>query len=165
MDNDFLAAGVPLLPDFWLDGGSLQWFSDHRRKLLLLGEGSFELTKLRLHPAVASTLVDDVGDSYQIGTTDILSVDASRVHQSEEVRELVSRGLLENFSWNFPFTGIEENIDVHASLLQGTFQSLTLLLMESVGRVARFRLALTLQGDLFSRWMVMRSAYSNWMAP
>lgn len=162
MDNDFLAAGIPLLPDFSLDGGSLQWFSDHRRKLLLLGEGSFEftrsLTKLRLRPAFASSLEDDVGDLYQIGSTDILSVDVTRVHRNEEVRELVSRGLLEHFSWNFPFTGIEENTDVHESLILGTFQSLTLLLIESVGRVAQFRLALTLQGDQFSRWMVMRSA-------
>ena len=162
MDNDFLAAGIPLLPDFSLDGGSLQWFSDHRRKLLLLGEGSFEftrsLTKLRLNPAYASTLEDDVGDLYEIATTDVLSVDASRVHQNEEVRALVSSGLLEHFSWNFPFTGIEENIDVHESLILGTFQSLTLLLMENVGRVAQFRLAFALQGDQFSRWMVMRSA-------
>ena len=162
IDNDFLATVIPVLPNLAFEGGSLQWFADRRSKLLLLGEGNFEFTrslaKLRLSPAFASSLDDDVNGLYEIGSTDILSVDACRVHQNEEVRVLVASGLIENFSWNFPFTGIEENIDVHESLILGTFQSLHLLFAENSGGVAKFRLSFTFQGDQFSRWMVMRSA-------
>lgn len=159
IDIDSLGAMVPILPSLSLEGGSVQWFSEHRRKLLLLGEGNFEFTrslqKLGLNPSFASNLETGL---HQFGSTEVFSVDASRIHQNEDVNELVEKGMLENFAWNFPFTGVEEDVGVHESLILGTFHSLNELLLRKAGHVSEVRLALTMQGDQFSRWMVMRSA-------
>lgn len=159
IDIDSLGALIPLLPDLTLHHGTVKWFSDSRRKLLLLGEGNFEftrsLTKLGLNPAFASDLETDL---YEIGSTEIFSVDAARIHLNDDILELVANGRIENFAWNFPFTGIEENVGIHESLILGTFYSVNELLFNRCRGVEQFRLAFTLQGDQFSRWMVMRSA-------
>jgi hypothetical protein len=99
----------------------------------------------------------------EIGRTKCLSVDASRIHHHTEVADLVRQGVLDHFSWNFPYTGIEEDDAVHESLILGTFLSVAEMLSSTEGPVSKVHLALTLQGDQFSRWMVMRSAMrSGW---
>lgn len=162
--KDPLVAVAPLLLSLKLED-SRSWFGEHRRKLLLLGDGSFEftkaLTKLRLHPAFASCLNADM---YEIGSTSVFSVDATRIHLNDEITELVADGELRHFAWNFPFTGIEEDDAVHESLILGTFHSLHELLQlaadddhdSDLDQPSCF--AVSLQGDQFSRWNVMRSA-------
>jgi HrpA-like RNA helicase len=164
IDNNSLGALIPSLPNLSMFDGTVKWFSDSRRKLLLLGEGNFEFTrslmKLGLNPAFASDLETDL---YEIGSTEVFSVDASRIHLNDDIWELVASGRIESFAWNFPFTGIEENVGIHESLILGTFYSLNELLLTRTRGVKQFRLAFTLQGDQFSRWMVMRSAVrSGW---
>lgn len=166
---DSLQTQVPILPSLLLTGGSMQWFADHREKLLLMGEGQFEFTrsliKLRLCPSFSSEIDTDLD---VIGAAEVLRVDASRIHQHRDVRALFGMGAIENFAWNFPFTGIEEDDTVHESLILGTFLSLNQLLISDGLHGQDYRMALTLQGDQFSRWMVLRSAFrtgwhlANW---
>jgi hypothetical protein len=157
--KDPLIATAPLLLSLKLEGGTRDWFREHRRNLLLLGDGSFEftnsLTKLRLRPAYASCLSTD---RHEIGSTIVYSVDATRIHLNADIVELVDDGRLESFTWNFPFTGIEEDDAVHESLILGTFHSLHELRAMLPSDDRKMSFAVTLQGDQFARWNVMRSA-------
>jgi Domain of unknown function (DUF2431)/Helicase conserved C-terminal domain/Zinc finger C-x8-C-x5-C-x3-H type (and similar) len=154
--TDPLKAISPLQPGFFIES-TVDWFLEHCDSLLLLGEGNFEFTQAlnRMHcaPFAASTKGDE-GGAGVIGDTLIFDVDATRAHKSGDIVDLVDEGNIDSFAWNFPFTGLEEDVESHESLILGTLYSLKMLADRSRQTV---RFAITLQGDQFARWNVLRS--------
>jgi len=152
------------------DGGPLAWFENNAEKLLIFGEGDFSFTQalasLQIHPFQSTSLVDT--EPYSLGGKycTLSNIDATRCHTNKYLKSM-SRNITK-FSWNFPFTGKEEDDEIHKSLMNGTFLSVAAFFesnLEGANRKAEF--ALTLQGDQLSRWSVLQSAeragfFLNW---
>jgi hypothetical protein len=168
--TDPMSAIVPVQSHFTLPSTE-EWFANPARQtsLLLIGEGNFEFTeslrRLGCAPAYASSLNNGVqGVRNGVSSSHILHcVDATRLHTDREAVKLITAGRVHNIFWNFPYTGIEEDDEVHESLMLGTFQSLKLAAAlkhysQCEGYDKDMVFGLTLQGDQFSRWNVYRSA-------
>mmetsp|Transcript_32986 Transcript_32986/g.47776 ORF Transcript_32986/g.47776 Transcript_32986/m.47776 type:complete len:1023 (-) Transcript_32986:2013-5081(-) len=163
-DNDFLTAPDPLdavvphLPNDILESGASAWFHHESPHLLLLGEGDLSFTRALIHegfpPFAASTLNHC---NIMVSRTRVFpNIDATRVHNSDALRLLVKNEYVQSFAWNFPFTGKDENEVIHTSLISGAFHSIHLLFRQNGCINGLF--AMTLQGDQFSRWSVLRAA-------
>lgn len=155
-----MKAIVPLLPELSLAGGPLAWFKAQTRQLLLLGEGNFDFTlalqRMHLHPFISSTYGRLSGSLQAHGFMEAL--DATRIHM--DYRAISPN--LRSFAWNFPYTGgILEEDQKNETLLSETFLSLSLLLENAwqLFGLNEFTFAVSLQGDQFSRWSVMKSAW------
>jgi hypothetical protein len=168
-DGQFsLDAVVPLLPHLLLQGDPLQegpmgWFQSNHSKLLLLGEGDFKfaaaLQRMRLWPVAATTNHRLSSELLGQGYWDEL--DATRLHVDTRVLHHLQR--IRSFAWNFPLAGSIVDVDnsENENLLLETFLSLSLLLdiAWTLHHVEEFNFAVSLQGDQFSRWLVLRSAW------
>jgi HrpA-like RNA helicase len=162
-DGQFsLDAVVPLLPHLSLQEGPMGWFQANHPKLLLLGEGDFKFTaalnRMGLRPVAASTnrrLSSELGEGYWD------ELDATRLHVDTRVLQHLHR--VRSFAWNFPLTGSMVDIDhsENENLLLDTFLSLSLLLdtAYTIYEIEEFNFAVSLQGNQFSRWLVLRSAW------
>jgi HrpA-like RNA helicase len=167
--TDPLKAMAPLQPGFFVES-TADWFLEHGDRLLLLGEGNFEFTRalIGMHRApFAASMKRGVGefeegdDITSIGGTLIFDVDATTIHTNANIVQLVDEGDIDSFAWNFPFTGLEEDVESHESLILGTLYSLKLLADRS-RQSSRF--AISLQGDQFARWNVLRSCHrTGWL--
>lgn len=160
LEKDPLRSVAPLRQSLQLPNNIMDWFEDHSDRLFFLGDGDFDftrcLTTLGLGPPFAS---DKQAEVQKIGVTTVLRLDATRMHLEDIVGREISNGKIDTFFWNFAYT--EENEGANEELLLGTFHSL----LEAFRMAARQRcnaleltFALTLQGDQFSRWNVLRSA-------
>lgn len=155
---DPLGAVVPLLHNDALESGASSWFHQESPHLLLLGEGDLSFTRALIQegfpPFAASTLNHC---NMMVSRTRVFpNIDATRVHNSNALCLLVKNEYIRSFAWNFPFTGKDENEVIHKSLLSGAFHSIYLLFQQNGNIKGLF--ALTLQGDQFSRWSVLRAA-------
>ena len=163
IEKPSLEALVPLLPHLSLPGGPIGWFEDHHNQLLLLGEGNFNFTlnlqRMLLGPVAAST--NDRLTSNLMCPGFWENVDATRLHLNQRVIQQLSR--IRSFAWNFPYMGtvLQEDHGENERLLAETFLSLSLLLDIAKTRfgVTEFTFAVSLQGDQFSRWSVLGSAW------
>ena len=141
-------------------GGALGWFERNADHLLLLGEGDFSFTRAlvlkNIHPSIATT---DSSKSPSISVCKTLSgIDATRCHTNNALKTLCDS--ITACAWNFPYTGLDEDDEIHKSLLSGTFMSISIFLETNMtnchDKHAEF--ALTLQGDQLTRWNVLQSA-------
>jgi hypothetical protein len=142
----------------------VEWFGEHSHYLCMLGEGNFEFTralgKLGLYPLYASNKGTDLD---AIGNTKVFCMDATRMHVTNFMSEKILEGEkpIKAFAWNFPFAGIEESDDANEALILGTFHSLAEVVHQAYRKDytdIQIILAISLQGDQFSRWNVLRSA-------
>lgn len=154
-----LNAIAPIIDSLTLLEGCPAWFKKEAKQLLLLGECNFtfafSLMGLGTYPAAMSKYEDLPGETASM----MGGVDATRLHADTRVQSLVQSRGVRTFSWNFPFTGSEEDEAGNEALLLGTFHSLTALVSAcgaSYGTTYRFRIAL--QGDQLGRWALLRSA-------
>jgi hypothetical protein len=155
--TDPLDAVAPLILDSMLQDGVAAWFEEESAHLLLLGEGDLSFTTALIRegfpPFAASTL--NHCNKMVSHTRVFPNIDATRVHNNAGLRLLVGNGYIRSFAWNFPFTGKDENEEIHEKLLSGAFHSIALLFQQNGNVKGLF--AITLQGDQFSRWSVLRS--------
>lgn len=155
---------VPLIESLSLPRGPLAWFQENAPHLFMLGEGQYafskSLAKAGMPPRFASNL--EHNHVSLSGTTVYTKVDATRLHVDNRVVRAVQMAGMRAFGWNFPFVGTAEELSyVQESLLLTTLQSLVLLQRQT--QKSPLTLALTLQGDQFSRWNVLRSLWrTNW---
>jgi len=160
---------VPILKELSLDGGVLGWFLEHSKNTILLGEGNFEfsnsLVSLGLPPLLATTDVLSCLPSGSYPTAranSMVGVDATRLHTNKNFVDKVRRKGSDktNVVWNFPFiTDRDENATEHEILIRDTFQSLKIFFEASFQIQGEF-FCLGLQGDQFSRWNVLKSAWA-----
>lgn len=145
------------------DGGSFEWFKSKAEKLLLFGEGDFSFTRAlvsqNIYPSYATTVNKQSSISSRTEKCTILTgVDATRCHKNEHLMAAAKH--ITTCAWNFPYTGNDENNEIHISLLSGAFLSAASFLETNLkhvhGQDAEF--ALALQGDQLSRWCVLQSA-------
>jgi hypothetical protein len=166
--KDPMSALLPL--DTTLQRNScLDWFRTNSSRLLLVGDGTFEfshvLAQLGCRPAFSSCLESGYSSPTQ-GSSRLYGVDATRIHVHETILSMATKRLIRCVAWNFPFTGVEEDDEINESLILGTFLSLQLLSLlippnpqtDDDDDDVRLRFTMTLQGDQFSRWNVLRSA-------
>jgi HrpA-like RNA helicase len=156
-------AVVPLLPHLSLQEDPMGWFQANHTKLLLLGEGDFKfaaaLKRMHLWPVAASTnhhlSSELLGEGYWDG------LDATRIHADTRVLQRLQH--VRSFAWNFPLAGSIVDVDhsENENMLLATFLSLSLLLDTAWSelQVEELNFAVSLQGDQFSRWLVLRSAW------
>ena len=162
--KDPMMSLVPVIPELYIYEDIEEWFEENCDYLCMLGEGNFDFTralnKLGLQPLYASNKVTDLTE---IGTTKVFALDATRMNATTFMRDkILDRDQpIRAFAWNFPFTGVEESDDENESLILGTFHSLFDVVRQVYEheRVhTQIRFAISLQGDQFSRWNVLRSA-------
>ena len=160
---------IPIVKEFSLDGGVLGWFIKNHNHCVLLGEGNFEfsnsLVDLQLPPLVATTNELNCLPSGVIPkrkARSLIGVDATRLHTNNDLFTTIERNynVSVNVVWNFPFiTDEDENTDEHEILIRDTFQSVKLL-FRRLGPIDGKLFCLGLQGDQFSRWNVLKSAWA-----
>lgn len=154
---------VPRIKSLLLPDGPYEWFKTNSSKLFMLGDGNYAfsraLSKVGMPPRYTSNLERNVVKVS--GSTTFNQVDATRLHADQRVLEAVQDKGIRCFAWNFPFVGgAEENPVAQESLLLSTLQSFILLQEQTKTSIS---LAITLQGDQFSRWNVLRSIWrTNW---
>jgi hypothetical protein len=141
--------------------------------MIMLGEAKFQFTRalegLGCGPLASSTNAFVPNELRNRGYWE--SIDATRLHTNPRVIRALAQQL-RIFCWNFPYiTTNDDNIMVeeenaeHELLILETFMSLSLLheiacaCLAFGPAVPPFTFALTLQGDQFSRWSVLRSAW------
>jgi len=160
---------IPILKELMLGHGVLGWFCKHHRKTVLVGEGNFEfsnaLISLGLPPLMATTDVLNrlpSGFYPTTGATSMVGVDATALQSNYDFVANIEKkctGKI-NVVWNFPFiTGEDENATGHEVLIRETFASVKMLfdlLLSADGGL----FCLGLQGDQFSRWNVLKSAWT-----
>ena len=151
------------------EGGVLGWFIEHYKNTVLLGEGNFEfsnmLVSIGIPPLLATT---DVLNSLPSGSfptaraNSMVGVDATALHSNHDFIAKIQRkrsGKI-NVVWNFPFiTGEDENATEHEILIRNTFLSVKLLFDGCIPMCGGL-FCLGLQGDQFSRWNVLKSAWA-----
>lgn len=158
-----LKALVPTKSELFLTGGALGWFKSNHRRLMLLGEGDFKfansLARLGHGAAKASTNARIAPELRAKGYWD--RVDATKLHM--ELRIIQSLSEVTCFAWNFPLRpGSDEDPTANEKMLLDTFLSMSILLEKGAAFIAgkpELRFAVSLQGDQFSRWSVLRSAW------
>lgn len=164
---------VPVMKEFSLQRGVLGWFGREHKESIILGEGNFEfsnsLVGLGLRPFLATT---DVLNPSPTGiypkrtkARSMVGVDATSLHTNNDlIATIVNHTVVYgssaiNVVWNFPFiTDEDENAAAHEILIRDTFQSVKLL-FERIGAI-HGKFCLGLQGDQFSRWDVLKSAWA-----
>jgi HrpA-like RNA helicase len=169
--GDPLHPVVPLIQDLSLPDGALGWFKQNASSLLLLGEGNFRfssaLYSLGASPLMSTAHEAVVATRQKLGNVDPTRVrgeiDATRVHTYNDLISQIGESV-QSCSWNFPFTGSEEDDSDHEALILATFLSLALFFGRlGSDEVPTPTFALTLQGDQLSRWSVLRCArYAGW---
>lgn len=163
---------IPILKELILEDGVLGWYHKHHKETVLVGEGNFEfsnsLINLGLPPFMATT---DVLNRLPSGlyptsrATSMVGIDATALESNHDFIANIQKkwsGKI-NVVWNFPFiTGEDENAAKHEILLRDTFASVKRLFDLLLS--ARSRLlglfCVGLQGDQFSRWNVLKSAWA-----
>jgi len=168
----------PVAPLLSLPVGAIGWFKKNAKRLILLGENNFRfagaLQAMNIPPRMATeylkVTLPSIQRKFGLDPNRVCDqVDATRVHNNVALVKLGNE--ICGFSWNFPFTGLDEDEAIHEALIMATFLSLALYFRVSVGLSAQTRpqFALTLQGDQLSRWSVLHSAkrtgwqLSHWM--
>lgn len=164
LKRDPLSSLAPVIASLSLPGDIVDWFEKHHRTLFMLGDGKFEFTRslqqLGVSPRYAS---DKEAASRKIGSTDVVALDATRAHLNYIVTNAVASSKIDSFCWNFPFTGdSDEHDENNESLILGTFHSLLEVFRKATAvrtlDQTKLTFAITLQGDQFSRWNILRSA-------
>ena len=161
---------VPVSKERSLEKGVLGWFRRNYKGSVLLGEGNFEfsdsLVGLGMYPLLATTDVLSQlpsGGYPRAKARSMIGVDATRLHTNKDLIELIDRvnsGPI-NIVWNFPYiTDEDENATAHEILIQDTFQSIRLLFGNLSLPYQSNIFCLGLQGDQFSRWNVLKSAWA-----
>ena len=154
---------IPMIPSLSLPRGAFAWFKENAPHLFMLGEGQYTFSKALARASIPLRFASNLENNYVSvsGTTTYTKVDATRLHADYRVLKAVETGHVTCFAWNFPFVGSAEEISyVQESLILSTLQSLVLLQRQTQKKL---NLALTLQGDQFSRWNVLRSLWrTNW---
>jgi hypothetical protein len=87
----------------------------------------------------------------------LFGVDATQLQAHEEVVKACCLDECGLVVWNFPFTGVDEDLYAHQLLMRRLFCSLARLRASSG---ARFRFATALQADQFSRWKVHSASHA-----
>jgi Domain of unknown function (DUF2431) len=138
------------------------WFKQRHGSVFLLGEGNFDFTRSLITVGIGARIASEKSAVPRfLGGTKIFPVDATRLHRSKPVIDTAVVGSeVDTFHWNFPFTGEEEHDESNESLILGTFHSMLAMFRKAVeGRkITTLTFSLTLQGDQFSRWNVLKSA-------
>jgi HrpA-like RNA helicase len=158
-----MKALVPTIPEVFLVGGAVAWFKENHRKLMMLGEGDFKfttsLTNISCRPARASTNARLAVQLRDRGFWE--RVDATKLHMDLKIIQALSE--IKCFAWNFPLRpGSDEDPTANERMLLDAFISLSTLLKKGaafVGEKAELSFAVTLQGDQFARWSILRSAW------
>ncbi|CAB9518542.1 Probable ATP-dependent RNA helicase spindle-E [Seminavis robusta] len=163
LKKDPLTSLAPTMPELYLPDDLFDWFSQRHGGLFLLGDGNFDFTRSLSTLGIGARVASDISATATlIGATVVLPhLDATRLHVSDIATRTIHEKRIDTFHWNFPFTGDEEHDEGNESLVLGTFHSLHEFLRRAVHTrqdLEMFTLSLTLQGDQFSRWNVLKSA-------
>lgn len=154
---------VPQIETLSLPEGVFAWFKAHARHLFMLGEGQYAFSQALAKSGMPPRFTSNLNENFELiaGSTTYTKVDATMLHADERIVQAVGNKGITSFAWNFPFVGSAEEIaSVQESLILSTLQSLVLLQRQAQKSLS---LALTLQGDQFSRWNVLRSVWrTNW---
>ena len=161
--HNVMKALVPTKKELAIPGGALDWFKTNHRGLLMLGEGDFKfataLERMGFSPAVASTNARVAAEHGSKGYWG--RIDATKLHM--EMRMIQALSEINCFAWNFPLRpGSDEDPTANERMLLDTFLSMTILLEKGTAFIhgkPELSFAVTLQGDQFSRWSVLRSAW------
>jgi hypothetical protein len=157
-----LTSLIPLQKSFEEFQGPRTWFQSHVDHILLLGEGNFDFTKALVSMGMAPRFTSNLtGPPYLRGAsvTCYIAINATRMHSDVRVKRAVTTHGVRAFAWNFPHAGHRHEDSVfQEDLLLSTLKSLVLL-QRLVPGCPAFTLALTLHGDQFSRWNLLRSVW------
>jgi HrpA-like RNA helicase len=163
---------VPVLKELSVRGGVVGWFKKNHERTILLGEGNFDfsnsLVSLRIPPFLATTDVLDASrsGSYPVSKAkSMVGIDATQLHTNQNLIALVKSASTAptRVVWNFPFiTDEDENTTNHEILIRDTFQSVSAFAERiEIHWDEYFYFCLGLQGDQFSRWNVLKSAWAT----
>ena len=150
---------VPHILSLSIPEGAFLWFQVNAPHLFMLGEGQYNFSKALVKAGIAPRFTSNLEDNFELigGSTTYTKVDATLLHADDRVVQAVRNRGVTAFAWNFPSVGSAEEVSsVQESLLLSTLQSLVLLQRQTQKSLS---LALTLQGDQFSRWNVLRSIW------
>jgi energy-coupling factor transporter ATP-binding protein EcfA2 len=161
--SDPLEPLIPVLEELQLPNGPRAWFQRNSPRLFLLGEGNFGFTKalykMGAPPMYASTLqAADADDVYLHNW--VHNVDATNLLSHSDVQSFIYRGG-HCFAWNYPHTARLDDPTADEELMLRTMKCLYSLLTKYQASVSYscLNFAVTLQGDQFSRWNLLRCAY------